>query len=80
MFVNEERDLISKGYMPHENKKAIFSYSKEGKEVYVSYYPFKEDKQYKFSFPVSYNKQYAAYFTKKENLQKYVRYIIDSHL
>ena len=80
MFVNEERDLISKGYMPQKNEEAIFSYSKDGKEVYVSYYPFREKDQYKFSFPISHNKQYATYFTEKDELQKYIRFIIDSHL
>lgn len=80
MFMNEERVLVKKGYMPQKNEKAIFSYSKNDTEVYLSYYPFREKDQYKFSFPVSHDKQYATYFSKKDELQKYIRFIINSHL
>ena len=80
MFVNEERDLVRKGYMPQEDETAIFNYTKEGKNVIVSYYPFRDKYNYKFSFPISHKKQYATYFTEKDDLQKYIRFIIDSHL
>lgn len=80
MFMNEERALVEKGYMPQKDETALFSYTKEGKEVVVSYYPFREKQNYKFSFPISHKKQYATYFTEKDELQKYIRFIINSHL
>lgn len=80
MFINEEKHLVRKGYKLNIEEKTLLSYTKDDKNVTVWYYPFKEKNNYKFSFPISHNNHYATYFTKKDELQKYIRFIINNHL
>jgi hypothetical protein len=73
-----EKALIKKNYVTLHSVNSIFSYcSPDDKTSQINL--TKEDNFYKFSFPLG-EIHYASYFKNKEELKKYMNFILVSSL
>ena len=78
MFMTFEKELIRKNYVTFPSSDSIFTYcSPSDKTCQINL--TKEDDKYKFSFPIG-DIHYATYFTDKEELNKYMNFILVSKL
>ena len=78
MFMTFEKALIKKNYVTLPSSSSILSYcSPDDKTSQINL--TKENDKYKFSFPLG-EIHYATYFTDKEELQKYMNFILVSKL
>ena len=74
MLIRCEKILVHKGYLPTNEKNKIISFYKKGE-------PFKQfnieriNDKYKVSFPID-NKQYSTTIVEKNEMTKYVQYIL----
>ena len=73
-----EKELIKKKYVTLPSSNSILSYcSPDDRTTQINL--TKENDKYKFSFPLG-DIHYAAYFTDKEELTKYMNFILVSKL
>jgi hypothetical protein len=73
-----EKALIKKNYVTLPSSGTLFTYcSPNDKTSQINL--TKENNTYKFSFPLG-DIHYATYFTDKDELKKYMNFILDSKL
>ena len=78
MFMTFEKALIKKNYVTFPSSDSIFTYClPDDKTSQINL--TKEHDKYKFSFPLG-DIHYATYFTDKEELNKYMNFILNSKL
>ena len=78
MFMTFEKALIKKNYVSLPSSDSILSYcSPDDKTSQINL--TKENDKYKFSFPLG-EIHYVSYFDNKEELQKYMNFILISKL
>ena len=78
MFMTFEKALIKKNYVTLPSSGSILSYcSPNDKTSQINL--TKENDKYKFSFPLG-EIHYATYFDNKEELKKYMNFILVSKL
>ena len=78
MFMTFEKELIKKNYVTLPSSNSILSYcSSDDKTSQINL--TKENNLYKFSFPLG-EIHYATYFDNKEELKKYMNFILVSKL
>ena len=78
MFMTFEKALIRKNYVTLPSSNSILSYcSRDDRTSQINL--TKENDKYKFSFPLG-DIHFATYFTDKEELSKYMNFILVSKL
>ena len=78
MFMTFEKKLIRKNYVTFPSSDSIFTYcSPNDKTSQINL--TKENNTYKFSFPLG-DIHYATYFDSKDELKKYMNFILVSKL
>ena len=78
MFMTFEKALIKKNYVTLPSSNSILSYcSQDDRTSQINL--TKENDKYKFSFPLG-DIHFATYFTNKEELSKYMNFILVSKL
>ena len=81
MLIALEKKLIEKDYIDLAHPKTIWSYCKKNNylnQVNIEYLRDKE--KFKFTFPLNSGDHYTAYIKDKNVLEKYVEFIISSHI
>ena len=78
MFMTFEKELIRKNYVTFPSSDSIFTYcspNDQTSQIDLT----KENNVYKFSFPLG-DIHYATYFDSKDELKKYMNFILVSKL
>ena len=78
MFMTFEKALIKKNYVTLPSSNSILSYCSSGDKT-SQINLTKENNLYKFSFPLG-EIHYATYFDNKQELKKYMNFILVSKL
>lgn len=78
MFMDLERQLVSKNYIEYDNKN-LLSYRKKNdpmSQIDIEYV----GNRYKFTFPLESGEHYTSYTKEKEQVEKYANYIISTYI